>query len=182
MYGHLKLGFAQNTVTTTLLAAIAILLALILFVLVLHLPEQRRYALLKACLRIYWTFVVLAFLVSWVFVLIAWEVRHHEELPRFLDALPVFFFLLAVGPLAVLDRDEWTSRAKAVRLAIYWTLVAFGFLLFDSVVRIPKFPSWALLESISNSVFGDIIGWLILCYVAYIAFRVCERVWKQSRD
>jgi len=143
-------------------------------------PAHRWNAFLKVCLRIYLTFVVAAFLVSWALNVILWEARHHAELPGLVESIPVFFLILSFGPPSILDRNARTSKMQGVRQAVFWTLGAFGFILIVSQMHYPKLFSWLPMTSFFNSVVGDTISWLLLLCASYNSIKFLREQWHQG--
>jgi hypothetical protein len=161
---------------TILLAAITILLALILIVLVHHIPKQEWSALLNMSLRICWAVLIVLVAVSQVAITIVWEARHHE-LSFFVSAIPVFFFFLSFVPFAILNPDHY-KWWKVIRLVVQWTLMAFGLLLLAWWDPIPTSPTIKeFTDKFMKGTLGVVLAWTWVLVVAGFVAKTIQAEW-----
>jgi hypothetical protein len=161
---------------TILLAAITILLALILIVLVHHIPKQEWSALLNMSLRICWAVLIVLVEVSQVAITIVWEARHHE-LSFFVSAIPVFFFFLSFVPFAILNPDHY-KWWKVIRLVVQWTLMAFGLLLLAWWDPIPTSPTIKeFTDKFMKGTLGVVLAWTWVLVVAGFVAKTIQAEW-----
>jgi len=160
---------------TMLLAAITILLALILVVLVHHIPKEEWVALLDMGLRLCWAGLAVLGPVTLAAITIVWEARHHQEPSFFVQMIPVFFLVLSFAPFAILKRNEYTwTWWKAVRRAVQYTVMAFGFLIFAWWDPIPEGPQF---KELTNWPLGDIFAWAVVLLFSYFVVQGIREEW-----
>ncbi len=165
---------------TMLLAAITILLALILVVLVHHMPKEEWIALLDIGLRLCWAGLLVLGPVTMAAITIVWEARHHAERSFLVESIPFFFLLLSFAPFAILKRNEYTWW-KAVRLAVQWTLMAFGLLIYawrDPIPPLLYSPTIKeFTKEFTNGPLGDILAWVLVLLFSYFVVQGIQEEW-----
>lgn len=117
--------------TTLLLLVITVLLAIILTVLVRHIPKGEWFAGVKWWLRLFWAFLLVMSPLSLIVVLVVVLTRtpRPTELPSVVWGIPVALQALSLAPFFLLNESETLWRR--LRLSVWWTLMAFAVLLFS---------------------------------------------------